>query len=118
MHFGKINVQIADGVVLELLFRRALPLFAQRQAADAVALKTAAVQRRAGKAGNRRLKGVQTVIERQQHMLAEGHGNGFFRRCEHRRDGFGTRHRIGRRQTFAPLGYRFGIDVMTNGERL
>jgi len=39
LHLGEIDLQVADGVVLELLFRRALPVFAQRQAADAVALE-------------------------------------------------------------------------------
>ena len=44
-HFRKIDRQIADGIVFEFLFRRSLPVFARRQAADAVALK-AAVQGR------------------------------------------------------------------------
>jgi hypothetical protein len=39
LNLGEIDMQVADGVVLELLFRRALPVFAQRQAADAVALE-------------------------------------------------------------------------------
>jgi len=39
LNLGEIDLQVADGVVLELLFRRALPVFAQRQAADAVALE-------------------------------------------------------------------------------
>ena len=43
---GKIDVEVADGVVLEFLFRRSLPVFAQRQSADAVPPK-AAVQGRA-----------------------------------------------------------------------
>ena len=46
LHFRKIDVQIADGIVLEFLFRRALPVLAQRQATDAVALE-ATVQCRA-----------------------------------------------------------------------
>ena len=33
VHFGEIDGQVADGVVLEFLFWRALPVFAQRQAA-------------------------------------------------------------------------------------
>jgi hypothetical protein len=41
LDLGKIDVQLADGVVLELLLRRALPILVQRQATDAVALETA-----------------------------------------------------------------------------
>ena len=38
LHFRKIDVQVADGIVFEFLFRRPLPVFAQRQAADAGAV--------------------------------------------------------------------------------
>jgi hypothetical protein len=41
LHFGKINVQVTDGIVVESLLRRALSVLAQGQPADAVALKTA-----------------------------------------------------------------------------
>ena len=41
LQLRKIDVQLADGMVLKLLFRRALPLLAQGQSADAVPLKTA-----------------------------------------------------------------------------
>lgn len=41
LHFGKITVQIADWVVARFLFRKALPVFVQGQAANAVARKTA-----------------------------------------------------------------------------
>ena len=46
-HFREIEVLVADGIVLAFLFRGALPVFAQRPATDAVALK-AAVERGAG----------------------------------------------------------------------
>ena len=39
LRLGEIDAQVADGAVLELLPRRALPVFAQRQAAAAVALE-------------------------------------------------------------------------------
>ena len=46
MDFGKINVQVANRVVLKLFLRGGLPVLVQWQAAHAVALKIA-VQRRA-----------------------------------------------------------------------
>ena len=63
LEFGKIDVQVADGVVFELLFAARRSVHHRRQTADAVALK-AAVQRRAGKVWNRFLQGVEAVIER------------------------------------------------------
>jgi hypothetical protein len=44
--FGKIDVQVAAGIVLAFFLRRRLPVLVQWQAAHPVALKTA-VQRRA-----------------------------------------------------------------------
>ena len=41
LQLRKIDVQLADGMVLKLLFWWALPLLAQGQSADAVPLKTA-----------------------------------------------------------------------------
>ena len=67
LHFGEINVQVADGVVLEPgLFARSLFL-GWRQAADAVALQTAvqgrAAQGRAAQVGNGLLEGVEAVVK-------------------------------------------------------
>jgi hypothetical protein len=45
-HFGEVDVQVANRVSPEFIFRRALPIFVQGQAAAAVLLK-AAVQCRA-----------------------------------------------------------------------
>ena len=61
LDLGEINVQVADGIVLEFLFCRASPIFAQRQATDAVALKTT-VQRRAGQVRNRGLQGIEAIV--------------------------------------------------------
>ena len=89
LHFGEIDVQIADGMVFEFLFRRSLPVFTQRQAADAVALK-AAVRGRTRKAGNRGLQGVETIVEGQQGVAAKGNGDGLFRPRQHRGGRFRT----------------------------
>ena len=67
LDLGKIDLQVANRMVFEFLFRKALPVFVQGQAADAVALETA-VQRRAGQVRNRGLQRVQAVVQRQQRM--------------------------------------------------
>ena len=67
LDFGKIDGQVAHRIIFEFLFRWALPVFAQRQAADAVALETAG-QRRAREVRNARLQRVETVIKRQQEV--------------------------------------------------
>lgn len=85
LYFREIDVQVADGLVLELLFRRALPVFVQRQAADAVALETV-VQRRARQVRNRSLQGVEAVVQCQQRVPTEGHDDGFQLGAEHRRN--------------------------------
>ena len=82
-HFREIDGQVADRIVPELLFRRALPVFAQRQAADAVAVE-AAVQRRARQVRNRGLQRVQAIVQGQERVPAKGHGNGFLPGTKHR----------------------------------
>ena len=111
LHLGKVDVQIANGVVLELLFRRALPVFAQRQAADAVALETA-VQHRARQVRNRGLQRVEAIVQRQQRMPTKGHGNGFLLSAEHRRTRFRPHARIHYAGAFAPLGYGPRVDAV------
>jgi hypothetical protein len=73
LHFRKIDVQVADGVVLNLLSGHAQPIFRQGQAADAVALK-ATVQGRTRKVRNRGLPGVEAVVEGQQRVAAKSDG--------------------------------------------
>lgn len=103
--FGKINVQVAHGVVLELL---SLPCGrGGRQAAGAMALEQA-VQGRAGKGRNYLLQGVEAIIQGQQGVLAEDHGRGVCLGREHRRDGFGAHRGVGRGGALTPLSHRFG----------
>ena len=107
-------MQVADGVVFELLFATRRPVHHRRQAADAVALKTA-VQRRAGKVGNRFLQGVEAVIERQQRMLAKRHDGGFLLYFEHRRGRFGAKSRIRRGGPLTPLGHGRARQAVAGG---
>jgi hypothetical protein len=111
LNLGEIDVPVADGVVLELLFRRALPVFAPRQAADAVALE-ATMQRRAGQVWDRGLPRVQAIIQGQQRMPAEGYGHGFLLGAEHRRNRFRPPARIQHTGAFAPLGYGLRMDAV------
>ncbi len=114
LDLGEIDVQVADGVVLELLFRGALPLLVQRQATDAVALE-AAVQRGAGQARNRGLQRVEAIVQGQQRVPTKGHGDGFLLGAEHRRHRLRAHARIGCGRTLAPLGHRFGVDAVARG---
>ena len=74
-HFGDIDVEVANRVALEGLLRRLIALDLG-QATDAVA-QEAAVQGRAGKPWDRRLQGIETIIERQQRVPAEGNDDRF-----------------------------------------
>ena len=61
-YFGKIAVEVADGMVFNLLFLGFAQLLAGGQAADAMALKTA-VQGRVAQLRNSLLERVETVIK-------------------------------------------------------
>ena len=111
VHLGKINVQVANGIVFKLFLWCGLPVFAQRQAAHAVALKTA-VQGRAREVRDGLLQGIQTVIERQQRVLAKGHSNSLFFDREYRRSGLRPHRGIGRRGAFTPLGHRLRVNTV------
>ena len=80
---GDVDVEEADRVVLE---PGALRLVAVGigQAGDAMTLK-AAMQRRSRQMRDCRLKRVETVVERQQRMAAEGDDDGFLLDRQHRR---------------------------------
>src|SRR5215475_9717430 len=74
-YFGDVDVKVADRVGLELaLYAIAVPDV--REPRDAVPLQ-AAVQGRACQVRDRRLKGIQAVVERQQRMLAKRYDDGF-----------------------------------------
>ena len=70
-HLGKIDVKIPDRITLKLLAARLARTFHLGQAADAMPLQ-ASMQRGTSQPGNRGLQGIQTVVERQQCVLAEG----------------------------------------------
>ena len=75
-HLGEIDVEVADGILFELLLfggRRAVEI---GQAADAVALE-AAMQSGASELRNRGLQRIEAIVERQQGVFAESHDDGF-----------------------------------------
>jgi hypothetical protein len=67
---GEVDMEIADRIGLELVFRRSFA-FDLRQSRDSMALE-AAMQRRARQMRDRRLQCVEAVVERQQGMPPEG----------------------------------------------
>src|ERR1700757_1517850 len=69
-HFRQIDVEVANGIALELLPSR-LAAFHFRQPADAMPFQTT-MQGGTGQMRNRRLQGIETIIEREQSMPAEG----------------------------------------------
>jgi hypothetical protein len=71
--FGRIDMEVANGVSLERLPGRLVALDF-RQSADAVALETA-VQRRAGQVRDRGLKRVEAVVQGQKRVTPEGDGD-------------------------------------------
>ena len=77
-HLGKIDVEEADRVGLELGLGGRLA-FDFGQAADAVTLQ-AAVQRRSGEMRKGRLEGIEAVVERQQGVPPKGDDDRLFLR--------------------------------------
>ena len=76
-YFGDVDVAVADRVGLELALY-ALAVLDVRQPRDAVPLQ-AAMQGRARQVRDRRLKGIQAIIERQQRMSTKRDDDGFIR---------------------------------------
>jgi hypothetical protein len=73
-HFGQIDVEEADRIDVELLLPGLVSLDL-RQSADAMPFQ-ATVQRGASQLWNRGLQGVQTVIQRQESVLAKRNDDG------------------------------------------
>jgi hypothetical protein len=71
---AQIDVEVADPIALEFL-SSGLAIFDFRQPADAMAFQTT-MQRRASELRDRGLQNIETVIERQQSMPAEGNNDG------------------------------------------
>jgi hypothetical protein len=117
LNLGNINMKVADGVGLECLFPE-LFSFNFRSAGDAMTLQTP-MQGGSGETRNTGLQCVQTVIQRQQRQLAEGHNGGFLRSRKYRRTNFFWPHRyIVREGTTSPFGNRLGIDSVQDSELL
>jgi hypothetical protein len=76
LHFGDVNMEEADRIGLELP-PRLFVAFHLGQSADAVALE-AAMQRRARQMRDRRLQGVEAIVERQQSMPSESNDASLF----------------------------------------
>ena len=114
---GEINVEVADGIGLELLLGPAGMALQFRQPADAMTLKTA-VQDGAGELRDSGLQGVETVILGQQRVLAKSHANRLF--LDAQRCGtslLGTHGRVMGKGSLAPLLHRLRVQVVTPGQR-
>ena len=83
LNLDEIDEQVANGVIFEFLFQRTLPGFAQRQAADAGALK-APMQHQPRQVQNDGLQRIWAIVQCQQCLPTKGHGNGFLRDTKHR----------------------------------
>src|SRR6202011_4367866 len=115
MDLGDVDVEVADWVRLELVLV-GLVAVDLRQAGDAVALQ-AAVQRRAGQVGDRRLQGVETIVERQQRMPAKGDDDRFLLDRQH--GGlrvFGAGRQVCHRTAASPLPDRLRVDPVAPGQ--
>lgn len=75
-HFGKGDVKVADGLLLETLFRRSL-VGHLGQATDAVSLQTT-MQSGSCEMWNDLLQSIQAVMQWEQGVLAESHNERLF----------------------------------------
>ena len=88
-----------------------------RQSADAMTLKTA-VQGGAGELRDSGLQGVETVVQGQERVLAEGHANSLFLDAQRRGASLFRPHgRIMCKRSLAPLLNRLRVQVVTPGQR-
>ena len=82
LHFRDVDVEIAQRVALELCLRR-LVAFDLRKSADAVPLQTA-MEGGPCQMRDRRLKGVEAIIKRQERMTPKGHDDRLILQRQHR----------------------------------
>src|SRR5437763_9454649 len=114
-HLGDVDVEIADRIDPEL-FRAWLVAIRCGQPADAVTLKTT-MKRRARQTRDRGLKCIETVIEREKGVLAEGDDDRLLLQAENRRSRrLGTHRRILHVGALAPLLNRLGVDAVPSGQ--
>ena len=117
VQFGKIQVKIADGIVLKFLLFRRHRLCFLRQPADAVPFKKA-MQRRARQVRNGVLQGVEAVIQAELHMLAKQAGGGCLGSGEYRRNGRFWSHRgVLRTGPVAPFAHGLLVQTVLAGQR-
>lgn len=110
-HLSKIDVEVANGVRLELRSGRLVAIDI-RQPADAVALQ-AAMQRGARQMWDRRLQRVEAIVQRQQCVASERHHHGFL--LDRKRRGPRLSRpgpQVGRRWSLLPLGDRLLVDAV------
>jgi hypothetical protein len=111
-HLGDVDVEVADGIGLELPLGGDLT-FGLRQSGDAVALK-AAVQRGSRQVRDRRLQSIQAVIQRKQRVPSKGNEDRFLLDRQNRRArSLGPCGNVRHRRAALPLGDRLLVDPVT-----
>ena len=116
LHFGNVDVEEADRVGLELLLC-GLVAFGLRQPADPMPLQ-ATMQRRTRQVRDGRPQRIETIVERQQRMPAEGDYDRLFldrQNCGPRL--FRAGREISDRRAAAPLANGLQVDPVTPGQR-
>ena len=114
LDLGNIDVEITEGVGLELALARSGGLDIG-QSGDAMPLQ-AAVQRRPRQVRNSGLKGIQAVVQRQQSMPTECHHHGLVLRGQHGRLGLSRScWQVMDRAAGFPFGDGFRIDPVALG---
>jgi len=115
-HLSQVDVEEADRIGVELLLARRIALDLG-QAAYAVTLQ-APVQGRTGELRNRGLERIETVVERQQRVLAKSHDDGFLLDRQNRRPrNAWPRPAIHCGLPLLPLRNGLRVDAMTSGQR-
>jgi len=82
-HFGQIEVEVADGIAVELLPSGFCALHL-RQTADTMPFQTT-MKGITGQLRDRGFERIETVVERQQRVLAKGDDDGFLLHRQNRR---------------------------------
>src|SRR6266849_5760155 len=109
MDLGDVDVEVTDRVGLELALV-GLVAVDLRQAVNTVALQ-AAVQRRAGQVGDRRLQRVEAIVERQERVLPKGNDDRLLLDRQHcRLRAFGAGRQVCDRAAASPRGDGLRVD--------
>ena len=116
-YFCNVDMEVANRVFFEFFLYR-LIAFGIWQSVDAMSWK-AAVQSWPGQVGNRGLKRVQAIIQRQQLCLRNATqmaSSSFIKTLD--TGSLGTHRRIMDKVPFAPLRYRLLVDSVAHGQNL